>query len=262
MSKIAQLIASMPLEQIQKGAAAAKQPKAKSKSKGRKSGGKEALQRQGSAAEGIGMTAASGIKMAAKIEALFAAFDEDKSGELDTEEFVKGIMALPGVSDIKLSNGEKLNEKRVTQMAKVVDHSGDGQISILELLEAFCFEDSGGEDMQDSLAEHMLTVLFRHRQALRAGARCFDVESTGAVTRDEFQKILMALNKVLSRNEGKSVLLEAQVSDLCDALSMDGSSGRPEIIYEDFFNSFLVVDRENPAMGVRLGRRHHPEPDE
>merc|ERR1719352_1652750 len=132
-------------------------------------------------------------------------------------------MSLPGVLDIQLSNGEKLNEKRVKQMAKVVDHSGDGQISILELLEAFCFEDAGGDDMGDSLAEHLLTVLFRHRQSLRAGARCFDKKSTGRVKRDEFYNVLVALNKAISGKGGKSVILESQASDLCDALATDAS---------------------------------------
>jgi len=241
MSKVGQLIAVTPIDKFGAG------DKSKKGKKGRKSAAKKGAGKE--------VTAASGTLMAEKMEALFALFDADGSGELDLQEFEKGVMALPGVTDITLSNGDKLGRKQIQSMAKAVDHSGDGSISILELLEAFTFEDTGGDDMGDSLAEHMLAVLFRHRQALRTGSRCFDKESTGSVTRDQFFQVLMALNKAISGE--RTSILESQACDLCDALASEGQGGADQmvIVYEDFFNSFTVVDRQNPAMGVRLGRR-------
>merc|ERR1712194_862522 len=106
---------------------------------------------------------------------------------------------------------------------------GNQGISILELLGAFCFEDTGGALMPDSLAEHILAVLFRHRQAVRAGARCFDKSGNGIVQKQEFVKVLNALNSATSDQE--KTLLPSQIFRLCESLCSDNDEGESEINY-------------------------------
>jgi hypothetical protein len=252
INKIAQLIASTPLDQIIAAAPKPKKGSPKNRTSATGAVGKVKNKKAAKNAKG-----APKITLAMKLDALFAALDADGSGELDEAEFTTGLKCLPGLDAIELSNGQKVTDKKMlSEVTKIADRSGDGQISLLELLEAFVFEDSGGEDMGNSLAEHMLTVLFRHRQALRAGSRCIDSAGLGRVARDDFFKVLMALNKALTvESDTKSVLLESQVADLCDALSQTNSGFGAEIVYEDFFNSFVVTDRENPSIAIRLGRK-------
>merc|ERR1712232_1121550 len=199
--------------------------------------------------------AASAVQMGPKLEAVFDLIDADQSGLLDIQEFVNGIWFIPGVSDIKLSNGEALTKQRLQSLARMLEHSSGG-ISMLGFLEALCFEDAAGDGMADSLAEHMLTVLFRHRQSVRQAAHCFDAGGLGKITLEEFEKVLLALNKILSEDEPNSAgsaFSASQVVHLCSSIADDSGMAS----YEDFFDSFEVVDRENPTMGVRLGR-HKP----
>lgn len=220
-----------------------------------------------------------GSHVAAKLESLFERIDADNSGLVSPDEFVKGLLSLPGLRDIELRNGERLTEARLRQVARMLDQSGDGEISLLELLEAFIFEDSGDGDLADGLLEHILAVLFRHRQSIRAGARCFDTNGRGTMTKDEFQRVLLALNKAIAASPSASVrqggspfgraksklngpgnqphvFMESQVCHLCDALSKADAAGeQPRIAYEEFFDAFEVVDSANPAVGVRLGKR-------
>mmetsp|Transcript_114382 Transcript_114382/g.209435 ORF Transcript_114382/g.209435 Transcript_114382/m.209435 type:complete len:1030 (-) Transcript_114382:154-3243(-) len=273
LDKVARLIAETPLSVIKHGAEKAKEKASRSSQKSKKDNakdrsstrkkdekkkGKEKEKKEKKKTGDKGkdaLNAAQSKHLAQKLEALFESMDQDGSGEIDNEEFVQGLMKLPGIEEVELSNKEKLRIERIRLMAKVVDHSGDGSISILEILEAFIFEDTGGTDMVDSLAEHLLTVLFRHRQAIRAGARCFDPTGKGKMSRDDFQKILMALNSAIAEKDESSRFMESQVCDLCDSLAMPNDSGIQEINYEDFFNSFMIIDSKNPALGIRLGKQ-------
>mmetsp|Transcript_108063 Transcript_108063/g.170775 ORF Transcript_108063/g.170775 Transcript_108063/m.170775 type:complete len:994 (+) Transcript_108063:69-3050(+) len=196
----------------------------------------------------------SGVHVAAKLGSLFEVFDKDRNGSLSHEEFYNGISRIPGLYDIKLSNGERLTEELVRSLAKVVDRVNGG-ISILELLEALCFEDAGGDNMSDSLAEHILTVLFRHRQAVRSGARVFDRAGTGAIKREDFHRVLEALNDATPGEHSK--LLGPQIFRLCESLTQEVSHGKgkvSEIRYEDFFDSFEVLD-EDTNTTIKLGKR-------
>merc|ERR1712159_910681 len=116
-------------------------------------------------------------------------------------------MKVPGITTIKLSNGDYISEDRLRGLCTVVDKGNDG-ISILELLEAFCFEDAGGDAMPDSLAEHITAVLFRYRQAVRAGARFFDRQGAGIIHKRDFVKVLESLNGATGDTEN---LLPAQI---------------------------------------------------
>lgn len=191
----------------------------------------------------------AGATLAIKIESVFQSLDDNDSGLLEIEEFVKGMAKVPGVFDIELCNGAgKLTEELLRKLAtKVIGRSG--RISILELLEAFCFDEgASAHDMQDALAEHILAVLFRYRQALRAGARCLDPNLSGRMSKGDFERLLRALNAAMADSEGESKLLEAQITDFCEALSRDG-----KVFYEDLFESFEVIDSSSLAGdGARL----------
>lgn len=185
-----------------------------------------------------------GSSAAGKLSRLFRAIDQSGDGLIDTSEFVNGILSLPGLGDLKLSDGSSVDEARVMGLVKVVDKSESGTINYLEFLEAFSFEDANGEEMMDSLAEHILTMLFRHRQAVRAGAQFFDEAATGKVGRIQFERILEALNNAIARPEKQ--FMESQIKLLSETLSIDEGDG-PVIPYEDFLNCFEVVDSEDPT---------------
>mmetsp|Transcript_125019 Transcript_125019/g.241110 ORF Transcript_125019/g.241110 Transcript_125019/m.241110 type:complete len:955 (+) Transcript_125019:91-2955(+) len=201
-----------------------------------------------------GPLAVTGVLISAKLRSLFEALDADHNGLLEIDEFVRGISRMPGIFQIKLSNGKSINEDLIRQLGT---HMGRrGRVSILELLEAFCFEDAGGEKMSDCLAEQILAVLFRHRQPVRAGAWCFDRMGRGFVLKEEFIQVLRTLNRALDdAGENRQHLMESQVIHLCEALSVEDDEGSAIIRYEEFFDSFEIVDRENPSLRIKLGHR-------
>merc|ERR1719247_2296415 len=147
-------------------------------------------------------------------------------------------MALPAVNDIELSNGSKVDKARIEGLVTVVDKSESGTINYLEFLQAFSFEDTKGGEMMDCLAEHILAVLFRHRQAFRQGALFFDEFGTGIILKEEFVQIMEGLNLALSMPEAQ--FLDSQIQLLAEALSVE-KNGLVEIPYEDFLCSFEVV---------------------
>merc|ERR1719359_1014446 len=59
-----------------------------------------------------------------KMVALFSSMDVSGDGMLQVEEFVGGIEQLPGISEIKLSNGAKLDHETLLKMTSVIDVSG------------------------------------------------------------------------------------------------------------------------------------------
>lgn len=188
-------------------------------------------------------------KLALKIERIFELLDTDHSGFIDTDHFVRGLWSLPGVRQIKLDNGQSISQDLIRRCGLLLDRSG--KISILEFLEAFSIEDSAEDNdaMADALAEHMLAVLFRYRQAVRAGARFFDRSSCGKITEDQFGRVLHAVNKQIE--EHGLHFSTAQIEDLCTAIS-SGKEGEQMIAYDEFFNSFEIVDAQNTALGVSI----------
>jgi len=201
-----------------------------------------------------GTTGNASTAVALKIEQIFAIMDTEHSGFVSTDHFVRGIWAVPGMQDLTLQNGERLSQGVLQRCALLLDKHG--QISILELLNALEFEDSHqGDGMADALAEHMLAVLFRYRLAVRAGARHFDAKAKGRVSEDQFTKVLMAVNKQI---EDTGVhFTKSQISDLVTAISEEDQKGRSWVHYEEFFNSFEIVDAQNAAVGVAIKSKNH-----
>jgi len=183
------------------------------------------------------------LTQADKLMMLFERLDADDSGLIDTDELVTGLWALPGIAQLKFSNGEKIRHDHIRLLGKRMSKSGE--ISILSLMNALSIEESvADDDISSCLAEQILTVLYRHRQAVRAGMRCFDKSVTGRVTKDQFQRVLNALRQALEE-KGKS-FQEAQVKDLCDAISTREKNVEV-VAYEEFFNSFELIDAEENA---------------
>merc|ERR1711871_1689975 len=140
-----------------------------------------------------------------------------------------------GVCQVVLSDGSKVTQDMLRHLVRRLDKSG--QISILEFLEAFCFEET--DDVADALAEHMVAVLFRHRHAIRMGCRYFDQPGKGKISQDEFLHVLQATNVEMESNGMH--FSDSQMFDLTQAVSVD-NKGSFEVPYEDFFNSFQIVD--------------------
>jgi len=147
---------------------------------------------------------------------------------------------------ITLSNGEKISSDMLRHLARKLDKSG--KISIIEFLETFCFDDC--DDVADALAEHMTSVLFRHRHAIRAGCRFYDKKGSTVISQVEFMHVLEALNDEMEK--GGNHFSESQMFDLCQSICVDNGK-RHEVHYEDFFSTFTVVDSENSAATVRMG---------
>merc|ERR1712151_977620 len=66
-------------------------------------------------------TALGGLHVALKIEQLFEMIDDNHNGYIESNEFVAGLRALPGIFDIILSNGETLDEERLRSLVPIID---------------------------------------------------------------------------------------------------------------------------------------------
>merc|ERR1712226_1686133 len=120
----------------------------------------------------------------------------------------------------------------------------------MEFLGAFCYEDR--DDVADALAEHMVSVLFRYRHALRAGARYFDLDASSRITRDNFLQVLQSLNGEIT--DDSLHFSQSQMADLSDAICSE-IDGKRMVEYVEFLDSFEIVDAENTAATVRLSSK-------
>jgi len=194
--------------------------------------------------------------VATKMVNLFSAMDISGDGMLQAEEFVAGIEKLPGLNQIKLSDGQVLDHDTLMRMAKIIDVSGNGTINYLEFLQAFSTESEGKNDIVDTLGEDITTVLFRHRHAIRMGCHYLDAEGTGKIPSEEFGTVLQGVNSVLARPE--RTLTKTQISLLVEAMSSQlaeekdaNSSGVPLIDYEFFLRAFVIVDSQNDKQVIK-----------
>lgn len=193
-----------------------------------------------------------GANITVKIERLFQLLDESHDGFLQTEEFVRGISYIPGVLDITLTNGANIGDQHLRCLAKNLDRGG--QVSIIEFLGAFCYEDNDG--VTDALAEHMVTVLFWHRHVIRAACRYFDRRGVGKIDKAEFLLVLEAINEEIKEsnrtaNWKSSHFSPAQIADLCDCIAVD-EGGRTVVPYESFIGAFKVVDSAHVGVSAAL----------
>merc|ERR1719436_1979942 len=131
---------------------------------------------------------------------LFRAMDSSGDGILQVEEFVDGLLMIPGINELE-AGGQHLTKERLLEVAKVIDSDGNGNgtINYLEFLQAFESAEGGNSDIANSLAEDITTVLFRHRLAIRMGCQYFDEEGSGKVKADDLEKVLHGVNSVLAR---------------------------------------------------------------
>jgi Ca2+-binding EF-hand superfamily protein len=187
-----------------------------------------------------------GNKLKSKVEKVFELLDASNDGFLETDEFVKGVAKIPGVLGITLANGGVESDAHLKFLAKSLDKGG--KISILEFLGAFSYEDNDG--IADALAEHMVSVLFRFRHALAAGIRYFDEQGLGVATKEE---VLLAMQALSAEIEVLGLhFSSSQMEDLVDSLATE-KDGTTMIGYEDFLNSFEVMDSQNLATAVKAG---------
>merc|ERR1711981_1007778 len=96
-----------------------------------------------------------------------------------------------------------------------------GEISVIEFMEAFCYEDHVG--IGDTLAEHMTSVLFRYRHVILAGCRFFDEKATLKVEQDDFMQVLQAINTEMPENSLH--FTQFQMEDLCEAIHTETPDG-------------------------------------
>ena len=87
---------------------------------------------------------------------------------------------------------------------------------------------------QMSVLQQVANVLYQHRIHLRSAFRMFDMDNSGTVTADEFQKSLATINQLLD-----CPLTPHQISELMQALDTDGDG---VLSYKEFFDGFKIVD--------------------
>merc|ERR1712192_57276 len=148
-----------------------------------------------------------------------------------------------------LSDGTCEDDAHLMALAKRLDKGG--QISILEFLAAFCFEDTHGAS--DAFADHMVTVLFLYRHVIRAACKYFDPDFSRSVRQDEFLHVLQAWN-IEIESTGLH-FSDHQIEDLCESLAEAEADGTFTIPYEKFFDAFEVVDSSN--VGCTVTMKHH-----
>jgi protein phosphatase len=209
-------------------------------------------------------------EVADKFAVLFTFLDKDDSGDIDANEFVMGLWDVEGIRKIRLSNGEALSKEFMHTLARHLDYNNNGSISLWEFLSQFEV-DMEDFDSTQAVVENIVSLLLRHRNSIRFGLQKFDRKSTGFISKQDFEKVLRALNKAIATTDHH--WSHTQISDLCEALvsedttaaSRQGSHPQDTraqtilsnvIRYEEVFDSLQVVDSEFPEMGVRLGRDH------
>jgi Ca2+-binding EF-hand superfamily protein len=246
MSRIGQVVATTPLDVLENCCACtgSKSTTSFESAKGRKKGKKQTAYKSKHILSNM---------LLLKIERLFELLDENNNGFLETEEFVKGMRMIPGILDITLSNQQRLDVVLLRTLAKSLQKHD--QISVLEFMQAFCYEDHNG--IADTLAEHMVSVLFRYRHTIRAGCRFFDTEQTLRVAQDDFLQVLQALNGEMDQSSLR--FTQFQMEDLCEAVQVE-NDGKAEVAYEEFLSTFEIVDAENAAATVRMASRAPSSP--
>lgn len=178
-----------------------------------------------------------------KFVQLFKAMDSSGDGILQVEEFVDGLLMVPGIREL-VAGGQPLTKPRLLEVAKAIDADGNGNgtINYLEFLQAFESAEQGNSDIANSLAEDITTVLFRHRLAIRTGCQYFDEEGTGKVKADDLEKVLHGVNSVLARPQ--RMLTNPQISFLVEALREEAQEEDDDqfVDYDAFLRAFVILD--------------------
>lgn len=203
-----------------------------------------------------GETVAS--EMTNKMMTLFSAIDKSGDGVLQIEEFVTGVQKLPGIGNITLSNGSKLDYETLMAMARIIDVTGNGDINYLEFLKAFSVDEGGQADITETLGEDITTTLFRHRHAIRMGCHYLDEDASGFIRAQDFETVLQGVNSALSRAERSltnlqiSLLVEAMSNECAKATTANGGVPDERLVdYEFFLKSFVIIDLQNDRAVVK-----------
>lgn len=175
------------------------------------------------------------IKGTGKLRLLFEALDTSTDGLLQIDEFVDGIVKIPGFENIHV-DGENLTRESLLECADFIDSSKDGTINYLEFLKTFSIEDQHGT-LADLLAENITVLLYRNRQAIRSACRTRDKNDKGKVSQEEFHAIVEGVNAAVSRPERQ--LTPLQVDLIVDAVAKDKL-----VDYEQFIQSFELCDSD------------------
>jgi len=202
-----------------------------------------------------GASLSKGDEITDKMVKLFKAIDSSGDGILQLDEFVSGLMKIPGISDITIDE-QKLNEGKVREVAQAIDISGNGSINYLEFLQAFSIEEQGDSSVMDTLGEDITTVLFRHRHAIKMGCHYLDTDGTGKISSPDCATVLQGVNSALSRPE--RTLTSTQIALLVECLTDPPPEGslaeeveESVVNYEDFLKSFQIVDTQKEGMVIK-----------
>jgi Ca2+-binding EF-hand superfamily protein len=185
-----------------------------------------------------------------KMCALFKAMDTSGDGILQKDEFVNGILYLPGIEHVQV-DGTPIDRERILEIAGLIDTSQNGSINYLEFLTAFSVEEQYSESScADSIVEDIITVIFRHRHAILMNCRYMDPEQGGKVSMEDFRQVVRGVNKALAKPE--RALTNLQINMLVEHLAQEGEDlSEANFAYETFLKSFFICDSTRDGEVVR-----------
>lgn len=179
--------------------------------------------------------------LAVLLRQFFERADTRKDGYLEPEEFVSAIRPLKSCAG--------LTEAQLEAIGRYIDLNGDQRINYAELLNALCVRHTDDGDPHTkgpkALLEDMLEAVhrilhFEYARPLRTLLRRLSPLGCTRCTTAKFGKALTVLNSC----SGAGLLSEHQILGLVETLDVDvrGDESEGHFDFEDFFNSFRIVD--------------------
>jgi Ca2+-binding EF-hand superfamily protein len=148
------------------------------------------------------------------IKEAFNTFDDDKSGDIDKNEFRKAILTL----------GLEVDEKKIMEMMRQLDKNGSGTIDF--------------EEFKNMMSKHQFSKDSPIPQHLEATFNLYDKDSDGYISTKDIQKVWEDFNGVSNVEEAELIV------SMCKHFAKQNNikqNDKPGISKEEFINFLLSI---------------------